>query len=137
MVRQAQSGSTDRTHGSGGRQWKDVPELPDYNEVVHFNDLDNEGQPPSKLAKMSETTEAFLKGLRTTCLPNSGRLQIGDAYSLPQVPATRTPKLDSYLKPEISQQGKAADKDLAKVQIFVLDSLAPISHLLELDAQGY
>ena len=53
------------------------------------------------------------------------------------MPATRTPQLDSYLKPEISQQGKAADKELAKVQTFVLDSLAPLSHLMELDVQGH
>ena len=53
------------------------------------------------------------------------------------MPATRTPQLDSYLRPEISQQGQAADKDLAKVQMFVLDSLAPLSHLMELDAQGH
>ena len=45
--------------------------------------------------------------------------------------------VDSYLKPEISQQGKAVDKDLAKIQTFVLDSLAPLSHLMELDAQGH
>ena len=105
--------------------------------MVHFNDSDNEGQPPCKLVKVSEATETFLKGLCTTHLPNSGRLQIRDAYSFPQVPATRTPQLDSYLKPKISLQGKAADKELAKVQTFVLDSLAPLSHLMELDAQAY
>ena len=136
-VRQVQSGSTDRTRSKCGRQWEDILEFLDYSEVVHFNDSDNEGQPPSKLVKVSEATKTFLKVSCTTHLPNSGHLQIRDAYSLPQVPATRTPQLDSYLKPEISQQGKAADKELAKVQTFVLDSLAPPSHLMELDTQGH
>ena len=112
-------------------------EFLDCSEVLHFNDSDNEGQLPCKLVKVSEATETFLKGSCATCFPNSGRLQIRDAYSLPQVPATRTPQLDSYLKPEISQQGKVADKELAKVQTFILDSLAPLSHLMELDAQGH
>ena len=51
--------------------------------------------------------------------------------------ATRTPQLDSYLKSEIPQQVKTADRDLAKIQTFVLDSLAPLTHLIELDAQGH
>ena len=50
---------------------------------------------------------------------------------------TRTPQLDSYLKSEISQQAKTGDKDLAKIQTFVLDPLAPLTHLIELDAQGH
>ena len=51
--------------------------------------------------------------------------------------ATKTPQLDNYLKPEISQQAKTTDKELAKIQAFVLDSLAPLSHLMVLDAQGH
>ena len=31
---------------------------------------------------------------------------------------------------------KTADKDLAKIQTFVLDPLAPLTYLTELDAQG-
>ena len=48
--------------------------------------------------------------------------------------ATTIPQLNSYLKLEILQQVKIADKDLAKIQTFVLTSL---THLMELDAQGH
>ena len=47
------------------------------------------------------------------------------------MPATRTPQLDSYLKSEISQGTKAGDKDLARIQTFVLDALAPLTAILE------
>ena len=34
-----------------------IPEFLDYNEVLHFNDSDNEGQPPGKLVKVSEARD--------------------------------------------------------------------------------
>ena len=86
---------------------------------------------------MSKKTEAFLTESCAKRLPNNSRLKIRDNYSLPQVATTRTPQLDSYLKSEISQQAKTGDKDLAKIQTFVLDPLAPLTHLIELDAQGH
>ena len=137
-VRQARSGSTTQVLTSTHRDWEDIPEYPDYNEVLQFpDDSETKGRPTSKVAEVSETTEALLKNSCTKRLANNTRLKIRDCYSLPQVAATRTPQLDNYLKPEVSQQTKTADKELAKVQTFVLDSLAPLSHLMELDAQGH
>ena len=49
---------------------------------------------------------------------------------------TRTPQLDSFIKPEISQAVKTVDKELARLQTFVLDTLAPLTSLLESDAKG-
>ena len=137
-ARQARSGSTDRVLTSTHRNWEDIPEYPDYSEIVQFaNDSDAEGRPTGKVAEVSKTTEALLRESCSRRLANNVRLKIRDNYSLPQVAATRTPQLDNYLKPEISQQAKTTDKDLAKIQTFVLDSLAPLSHLMELDAQGH
>ena len=62
-----------------------------------------------------------------------------DCYPLPKVPATRTPQLDSIMKPEASAATKAADKQLAKVQTvqtLLLDSLAPMTSLLESHHRG-
>ena len=39
--------------------------------------------------------------------------------------------MDSYLKPEVPTSVKSLDRELAKVQSFVLDTLAPLSALLE------
>ena len=63
-------------------------------------------------------------------MKNAERLQTRSHYPLPKVPAARTPQLDSYLKSEISQGTKAGDKDLARIQTFVLD-LAPLTAILE------
>ena len=134
---QAWSGLTDRVLTSSHRNWEDIPEYPDYSEVLQFaDDSDNEGRPTSKVAKVSETAEVLLKDSCTKWLANNTRFKIRDNY-LPQVAATRTPQLDNCLKPEISQQTNTADKELAKIQTFVLDSVAPLSHLMELDAQGH
>ena len=50
--------------------------------------------------------------------------------------ATRTPQLDSFIKSEVPQPVKTADKELGKLQTFVLDALAPLTSLLESDAKG-
>ena len=50
--------------------------------------------------------------------------------------ATRTPQLDSFIKPEIPQLVKTSDKEWARLQTFVLDALAPLTSLLEADAKG-
>ncbi len=49
------------------------------------------------------------------------------------VPATRTPRLDQFLRTEIPQATRTPDKDLSKLQMFVLDALAPLTTLLETD----
>ena len=50
--------------------------------------------------------------------------------------ATRTPQLDSFIKPEVPQPVKTSDKEWARIQTFVLDALAPLMSLLEIDAKG-
>ena len=52
-------------------------------------------------------------------------------YPLPKVVATKTPSLDLFMRSKISTGAKALDKDLTKIQTFVLDSMAPLTALLE------
>ena len=126
----ARSGATDWVLTLMHRNWEDIPEYPDYSKIVQFaDDSDAEGRPKSKVAEVSKTTEALLRESCLRRLANNTRLKIRDNYYLPQVAATRTPQLDNYLKLEISQQAKTTDKELAKIQTFVLDSLATLSHL--------
>ena len=44
--------------------------------------------------------------------------------------------LDTYLKPEISQNVKAADKELGSIQSAVLDAMASLTSIFEADAKG-
>ena len=43
--------------------------------------------------------------------------------------------LDSYLKTELSSATKSDDKELAKIQTFMLDELAPLTSILEADSE--
>ena len=101
----------------------------DFNESIRFDSTDSEDQRGSqkdsstKLVEVSKETKKLLTSMCTRRVKNAERLQTRSHYPLPKVPATRTPQLDSYLKSEISQGTKAGDKDLARIQTFVLDAL--------------
>ena len=107
----------------------------DYNEAVVFSS-DEEDQPNSKLVEVLERTKAFLQEKCTRRVPNGERMHIRNRYPLPKVPATRTPQLDSVMKQEASSVIKSSDKQLAKVQTLLLDSLAPLTALVEAHHKG-
>ena len=101
----------------------------DYTSKLPWEDSDTEENP-----KLQEVSEATRKTLEKACqmrMANPTRLQTRAPYPLPKVPATRTMTLDSYLKPEVSSSIKSDDKELGKIQAFVLDALAPLSAILE------
>ena len=101
----------------------------DYTSKLPWEDSDTEENP-----KLQEVLEATKKTLEKACqmrMANPTRLQTRAPYPLPKVPATRTMTLDSYLKPEVSSSIKSDDKELGKIQAFVLDALAPLSVILE------
>lgn len=89
----------------------------------------------TKLREVSEETSSLLSEACTSRLSNATRLGYRKAYPLPRVPATRTPQLDAVMKSETSSGVKAADKELAKIQTFMLDALAPLTSLLEEEKQ--
>ena len=122
------------------RVWHEVPvdDTPDYNEVITWRDSDDEAEDcptTSNLAAVSEKMESLVKEACTKRLINSSRLQTRNVFPLPQVATTRTPQLDSFIKPEVPQLVKTSDKEWARVQTFVLDALAPLTSLLEADAK--
>ena len=45
--------------------------------------------------------------------------------------ATKTPKLDEFIRHVVPSASKNADKELAKIQTFVLDAIAPLATILE------
>ena len=52
------------------------------------------------------------------------------------MPDTKSSVLDTYLKPEVFQNVKAADKELGSIQSAVLDAMAPLTSIVEADAKG-
>ena len=81
--------------------------------------------------EVSERTHQLLSDSCMRSLTNESRKRTRNWYNLPKVDATRTPKLDPVIKTLASQQALSADKELARIQTFLLDAMAPISAILE------
>ena len=107
------------------RMESDVEDPMDYSKEVTWDDK------TPKLREVSEKTNTLLTKACTSRLNNVLRLSHRSSHPLPKVPATRTPQLDPVIKLETSAAVKAADKELARIQTFVLDALAPLTTLLE------
>ncbi len=114
---------------------RDPAEKIDYSAHITFSD-EEEGGGSEQLVEVSEQTEKLLKGSCTRSVPNESRRKIRSGFHLPKVPATRTPRLDQFLRTEIPQATRSLDKDLSKLQTFVLDALAPLTALLETDVDS-
>ena len=115
------------------RSWVDrmesSDESMDYDAPVTWPDSDQEDNP--NLQEVSEGTRRILEASCLCRKSNSARLQVRNSYPLPKVAATRSLTLDSYLKQELSTSVKQEDRELAKIQAFVLDALAPLTTILE------
>ena len=83
------------------------------------------------VVEVSERTCQLLSDSCTQSLTNESRKHTRNWYNLPKVDATRTLKLDPVIKTLAPQQARSADKELARIQTFLLDAMAPISAILE------
>ena len=110
---------------------EDEYECPDYNESVTFVDSDDKESGEHCTTKVSEETHAFLTKRCTRSLTNEARKKIRKHFLLPRVPVTKMPQLDPYLKTEASTTAKAVDKELSRIQTFMLDGMAPLTAVLE------
>ena len=113
------------------RSWGDrnPNEKADYSLAVQFSDEDDPAE--YDLVEVSEETHTLLTTSCTRSVPNEARRCTRSRYKLPKVAATRTPRLDHFMKSGTSQGAKSLDKDLARIQTFVLDALAPLTAILE------
>ena len=112
-----------------GTSWgdRDPTERPSYREAVNFLDEEEE----SDLVEVLDETYSLLIKVCTQSVTNDERKAARKRYKLPKVPATRTPRLDPFLKTEIPQTAKSLDSDLARVQTLYMDALAPLTTLSE------
>lgn len=118
--------------------WENIPDLPDYEEDIDFDDLSEPGAcgTGSTVVKMSKQTETLLKSQFSSRLDKATRLKTRNSFTLPKVATTKTPKLGSYIKNKVSKPAGSTDSELAKIQSFVLDAVAPLTFFLEADARG-
>ena len=103
----------------------------DYGREQTWQDSDDESHSQSKLVSVSEKTKSLLAEKCSRRVINTAHLEVRKPYPLPKVVQTKTPQLDSFMKEELSSTAKAEDKELAKIQTFVLDALAPLTAVLE------
>ena len=81
--------------------------------------------------KLSEHNERIVSSAFSSALPNTERRRVRNAYATTALPDTRCPRLDPVFKASLNKSGaKAVDAELARVQAFVLDPVAPLVHLL-------
>ena len=85
-----------------------------------------------ELVEVSDGTHRFLKTVCKRSMSNDLRRKTWSAFKFPKVEATRTPRVDQVIRSLAPQSAKASDRELARLQTFVLDSMAPLSALMEL-----
>ena len=86
--------------------------------------------------EVTNETADFLKEKCSKRLESADHLSTRNAYTLPKVPATKPSMLDAYIKPEVSQNVKASDKELCSIQSALLDDKAPLTTIVEAEAKG-
>ena len=85
----------------------------------------------SESMEVSEPTHHLLTLACTKSMSNDQRRETRKRYKLPRVPATKTPRLDSFMKAEVPQNAKSLDGELARIQTLVMDAAAPLTTLIE------
>ena len=117
---------------SSHRAWADLrpEETPGYDPDIRFPD-EGEGDDVGPLTEVSEETERLLKTSCTRSVSNEVRRRTRSRYKLPKGEAMRTPRLDHFIHTLAPQTAKAADRELSRIQTFVLDPLAPLTALLD------
>ena len=114
----------------------------DYNERVDFpveDDEDGEDQEADALAnvsddrflEVSDETAASLKVKFMQSVTNSVWAKIRAKYKPPQLAQGKTPRMDDFVRGEVSSQVKNLDRDLTRMQTFLLDPLAPLISIKE------
>ena len=125
--------ATRETHGSShssSSRWADLPVCPRSTTQSDSDEEDNGGD-TGDLIEVSEETSKILTTSCTWSVTNEARKRTRKRHPLPKVTATKTPRLDPYLKSEISTGARAVDNELARTQTFVLDAIAPLTTVLE------
>ena len=81
---------------------------------------------------LSENNAALITSSFGSTISNGERRRVRSAFPVPEVEATRCPKLDPIFKTKsVKAETKAADAELARIQAFVHDPVGPLVQLLQ------
>ena len=126
---------------SSWTRWADHMEglkVPMYTKLI-FDDHDKEDEKENettKLFTMSKSTEEFLDRQFSERVDNPTRRQWRHKYGATRLSSMACPKLDKILKPSLSGDTKAKDRQLSKSQALVLDAAGHLAAILESKARG-
>lgn len=136
---------------SSGRDWADRTDTGTDDQAIQQqlswpdSDMDEEGadvesdhqstgcRKPEPLVLSTESA-TILKEAFTIPLLNKERVGIRNAFPPPSLPQTRCPKLDAVFKTATSagkSEAKTSDSELARLQAYVLDPVAPLLQVLK------
>uniref|UniRef100_A0A1X7VIX4 Uncharacterized protein n=1 Tax=Amphimedon queenslandica TaxID=400682 RepID=A0A1X7VIX4_AMPQE len=108
--------------------WADRSEPPGDTRALS-QEAEEEGD--SESMEVSEPTHHLLTLVCTRSMSNDQRRETRKRYKLLRVSATKTPRLDAFMKAEAPQNAKSLDGELAHIQTLVMDTAAPLTSLIE------
>ena len=100
----------------------------DYEADPQF--LDEEGE-EGQLAEVTEYTHKLFTTKCTRGMSLDTRKRTRGKYKLPHAEATRIPKVNHVMRALSTPAAKSSDRKFSKIQTFMLDSLAPLSCLID------
>ena len=114
------------------RSWADrsLNERMDYEAPLPWDEEDEE-EAGVKVITVSENTKKFLQDTFTRCVSNPTRKKWRERHGVPKSAPTRVPKLDKVIKDRISSKTAKTDKDLGRIQAFILDAVGPLTAIVE------
>uniref|UniRef100_A0A1X7VB19 Uncharacterized protein n=1 Tax=Amphimedon queenslandica TaxID=400682 RepID=A0A1X7VB19_AMPQE len=80
--------------------------------------------------EVSEETHWFLTDSCTRGVSNETRKHTRNYFKLPKVDTPRSLRLDTVMKTVAPQSAQSADEELARLQTFILEILAPLTAIL-------
>ena len=102
-----------RTRDWGERMDSSDEEAIDYEKEIIWRESEEEDG-GRKLVEVSEKTKSLLESRCTQSVPNEKRKKIRARFPQPKVAATKTPRLDDFLKATIPTTAKNKDTDAAE-----------------------
>ena len=100
--------------------------------------LDGEDTPDTDMtysegAHIAEVSEAKAELLKQSfvSIKNEKRLQVRNVYTLLKVAVTKAPTLDQVMGSQCSKSTKSNDWSLSRIQALMLDTLAPLTEVME------
>ena len=115
---------------------RDIEELPDYDEHIFWESEGDSDDQESGTLKLSSTMTKIIKDAFRHSISNEKRRSLKRKQPIPDTPFTKCPKLDPTIQSRFPKPTKDTNRNLARLQILVLDAAAPLLSTLEAARNG-